>query len=156
MSETALALYDLPGVPDEIAKPAREVAALVADGVSLTAACKKHGTPITTIFVWRQRYPDLNAMFMQAIEVWTHIQADELMTIPEKGWNPQTARTHSDNIKWLVARRNRLDYGDSTAPQDQIQGALVDALQQAIRRIPRPSDDLDNIITIQPIDKTGE
>ena len=156
MSDTALIEHDLPNVPADIAADALAICTDIARGKTMTRACKAHGVDVFVFLRWREKYPEIAQVFSRCIEYWSHVQADELMTIPDKGWNPATARLHSENVKFLIARRNRKDYGDSTAPQDQVQGALVDALQQAIQRIPRPTHDLAITIDAQAIDITGE
>jgi hypothetical protein len=156
MSDTALIQFELPNVPADIAVDALAIATMVAQGRTLTQACRKHGVETFTVLGWRKKYPEIDATFAQATEYWSHAKADELMDLPDRGLNPAVMRTHSENIKWLLGNRNSKDYGSKPASENQVQGALVDALQQAIQRIPRPNTDLDNIITIQPIDITGE
>lgn len=157
MDETAnLIQIELPGVPADIARNALAVASDIVRGATLAASCRKHGLSIFDVLRWQRTYTQIEHLFTQAVEAWTHIKADELLELPDRGWNPAVARTHSDNIKWLVSRRNRRDYGDSTEPAAQVQGALVDALKEAINRIPRPMHDLTRTIDMQPIEITGD
>lgn len=155
MPELPVKIDNLDGVPDSIAKTCRELANLMAGGLTLNKAAIQLGIAPTTARNWPFLYPQVKDFFARAREMWAESKADELADLHEQGLNPQVFRTHSENLKWLIARRNPNTFGDKASQAGQANAALIDVLQAAIKRIPKPDIDPVKVIDSQAIENKG-
>lgn len=104
--------------------------------------------------LWTRRRED--ALFDQALadarDAGLELRADSLYTLGE---DPETdinrARLLSDNIKWLLARRKRKDYGDRVDVDVRQVVDISLALTEARRRIPGHQTDLVEDVTPRPL-----
>jgi hypothetical protein len=100
---------------------------------------------------WRDRNPINRQRYMRALEDGTHVLADDTIRIArDRNIEPQRAKVLTDNIKFIVSKRNRKDYGDDPL----VQISTIDmgsVLAQARERLRPASDQLD-IEDVQAID----
>jgi hypothetical protein len=90
---------------------------LVADGLSLRAACERLRVPRSTLRLW-ERKPEFGAALAIARRHGYAVWADEILTIGDAiegctdGAQVQAARTRIDSRKWLLSKLHPEQYGE--------------------------------------------
>lgn len=114
----------------------------IADGLSLTAACRKKGRPAHPTFMdWVNADPELGRAYDRARDVGTDAMFEEIVGIADESGDPNRLRVRVDTRKWVIARRNPKKYGDRQAIdlnhglQGTDDAALVAELRQLAARL---------------------
>ncbi|MDP2620994.1 MAG: hypothetical protein Q8P46_12605 [Hyphomicrobiales bacterium] len=95
----------------------------ISEGATVKEACTAEGTSREVFREWRRRATDagryaLNA-YMIAREERATVMVDDMLDVAERcergEIDAQAARVKIDTMKWVIARMNRLDWGDKTS-----------------------------------------
>lgn len=81
-------------------------------GLNLTHSLKQNSLTPQKFFKALEENESLRIQYNAIVEAQTHVLADELLEIPDQYDDVTRAKLKSDNIRWLIARRNRKAYGD--------------------------------------------
>jgi hypothetical protein len=93
----------------------------IAAGESLRAICRDLGSPSEALFRYeamQDRDAELFAQYTRATIVRADSKFDELEELGDQAINAETAvqaagyRLKADNLKWALARMNKVKYGD--------------------------------------------
>ena len=114
---------------------------LIANGLSVASACSQVKLPIRVFYeyiklseMFRERYHEARTIGHDAL-------ADALLNIRDHpiygSKDPREQKNISNNIKWLLARRERARYGDNAqaAPDSNADKAIADAFVNAKKRL---------------------
>lgn len=112
----------------------------VENGVSLTHSLKHHALTSNKFFKALELNESYLIRYNSAIEASTHALADELLDIPDTYEDVARAKLKSDNIKWLISRRNRKSYGDKLEVDVHHNIDLRSALDSANERVKNAQD----------------
>lgn len=121
---------------------------LIGQGRTVTAACDEVGVPIPTFENYVKNDPSLQALYVDAERRGYDAMADALVTInqvknPVTGrdnlyaeTNPAMAKVVSDNIKFLLERRNPTRYGAkaTVTHEFKLDQAIIAQLQAGKKR----------------------
>ena len=113
---------------------------LIANGLSVAAACNQVKLPIGVFYEYT-KFPTFRERYHEARTVGHDVLADALLNIrnhPIYGSkDPREQKNISDNIKWLLARRERARYGDKdqAAPDLNADKAIAEAFIKAKERL---------------------
>lgn len=114
-------------------------------GTLLTEACKLYGVALSTVRRWVTELPELMQMLRDAEQDFNDALAEALLNIDSDrtygSTDPKVMKVKSDNIKWILERKDRERYGQKVevignATADQ---TIITALREAIARIPLPA-----------------
>jgi hypothetical protein len=114
---------------------------LIASGLSITRAAKKmKAKPYQLMLLAEsQKY---GAMFQAALHAQAEVLADSLLDMVSdqhiagtSELNVQAAKLKADNVKWLLARRQRDLYGNTVQVQVDTDSDLTDRLARARERV---------------------
>lgn len=102
-----------------IARQKQEIVALITEGESLRAICKRDDMPaISTVMEWLNDDGVFSEHYTRAREAYADAVFDELDEVSEAAVSAGTAvevaglRLKADNMKWKLARMNAKKYGD--------------------------------------------
>lgn len=113
---------------------------LIGQGHTLTAACDASNISVPTFWSYVNKTPELQTAHADAVQRGADAMADALVNIDNHRIhgqsNPQMAKVVSDNIKWLLARRDPHKYGDRVTVDHNVtvDVAITTALNAARRR----------------------
>ena len=149
----------MPSLPYDYYNAVIKAIEKVAEGMTRARACKEFGISVQTFLNYVERDETLERMYADAIVRGEEALADALLN-PDNHelyghTNPAMAKVMSDNIKWLLARRNPKKYGDKIEIKHEItmDRAITDAMNRAKERaisglvIEHNADDVIEIVT---------
>jgi hypothetical protein len=126
-----------------------EVISLVSQGRTLTSACREAKISVITVQRACKDNVELNDAMVEAEQVGHDTLSEILLEIdrdPHYGTNdPRMAKVVSDNIKWLLAKKNPKKFGEKIVVENKLTAdrAILDALDAAKNRaITRVVDDV--------------
>lgn len=108
---------------------------MYSQGLSIKAAVFKKAIPHRAFMSALQNFPDLKHRYNQITEALTHERAEMLIDIPDEYEDIARAKLKSDNIKWLISRQNRKDYGEKLDIHSHHTVDLKGALDEANNRL---------------------
>jgi transposase-like protein len=93
---------------------AREIIERLWEGESLTKICRDEDMPsLTTVYRWRDAYPDFRADYAEARARQADTFADRMQDVAEDlALLPEHKRLILDTMKWRAARQNWRAWGD--------------------------------------------
>lgn len=86
---------------------------LAEQGLPVEKICAELHVGLRTLNDWRVKHPLFDARFRRARDSGLELYADRLLTIATDEGDVMRARLHSENWRWMLARRLRSQYGDS-------------------------------------------
>lgn len=110
---------------------------LIGQGRTLTDACDKSNISVPTFDNYVKGNAELQAMYEEAVHRGNDAMADALINIDNHKVhgqsNPQMAKVVSDNIKWVLGKRDSKRFGDKIEVKHEItmDKAIVAALERA-------------------------
>lgn len=116
---------------------------LISQGRTRTRACDTAGVSIPTFEEYVENDMSLQKLLIDAERRGYDALADSLLTIHENDarnviseTNPQMAKVLSDNIKWLLDKRDRKRFGQQVEVKHELSmdQAIINALDAAKRR----------------------
>jgi hypothetical protein len=131
------------------------VAARIAEGQTLTSACKSLKIKRGSVYNALLRHPQLLDVFALAREANAEAMADETIKIADSEKDAQKARVRVDVRKWIARCNNPKKYGEKLDLNVTQTVDIVGAMSEANARM-RPMCDQANVIDAQVIDKTIE
>ena len=121
---------------------ATTICARLANGEPLTKICANKGMPDrSTVFDWRHRHPEFQAMFARARQDAGDVWADRAVSMALTA-TPETAqavRVKYDAIRWFASKLAPKTYGDKLQHTGDGGGAVNLIIETGVRR----SDDDD-------------
>lgn len=101
-------------IQNSVLKRSRIDAAIldIEKGLNLSNSLKRNALTSQIFFRALESDESLYIRYNSAIMAQTHMLADELLDIADTYEDVPRAKLKSDNIKWLISKRNRKDYGD--------------------------------------------
>lgn len=161
-------LPTLPHKGETLAK-CLSVVALIAQGRTPTRAMDESHIAFDTFNKYCGEHAELLQMYQEAIQRGHDVLADILLEIDTHTlygtMNPAMAKVLSDNIKWYLAHKDPVRYGEKVTITHNITAdkAITDALQAAKTRAfavaappALPPPPADNIIDITPVHVRSE
>lgn len=106
----------------------------LTSGHTIHDAAKAAGISVDVVARWRLENDDFASSFARALETYHDIKGDTLLTAHEDIEDPQRARLYSDNVKWLLSKRDKR-YADRLDVTVENRVNLADALQEAAARV---------------------
>lgn len=103
-------------------------------GATIHQACEYSGIAPETLAKWRVEHNDYAQRFAQALEAYHDQKADSLLSAHEDIEDPQRARLYSDNVKWLLSKRDKR-YSERLELNVEHRVSLADALKEANGRL---------------------
>lgn len=135
---------------------------LLGQGHTLTAACDQSNITVQTFDSYIKRDPELKAMYEEAIVRGNDAMVDALINIDNHKIHGQAdakmAKVISDNIKWVVSKRDPKRFGERIEIKHEItmDAAIINALERARSRTQSlPDHTNDNgatIIDVTPLE----
>lgn len=110
------------------------VIAFLYEGETLDSACKKAGVSAMTLGRWRADNECYREAFAHALDHYHDHRADSLLTAHDDIPDPQKARLYSDNVKWLLSKRDKR-YSERLELNVEHRVSLADALKEASGRL---------------------
>src|SRR5262245_5681109 len=102
---------------------------LMAEGLTVSAACAELGIHVTSVYDWRRTDPDFRERYKEARIVQAHAMADQVIGLAEK---PATTMVevrdkecHIDALKWYVSKSAPRHYGDKVQHDHTTQLGVV-------------------------------
>lgn len=134
-------------------------------GLTLTRACDAAGVPIPTFEKYVKADKNLQDLFADAERRGYDAMADALLRIDDENTeygrgNPAMAKIQSDNIKWLLSKRDNKRFGEKVEIKHEISldRAITDALENARSRVANktlpPPDTID--VEFELVDEDAE
>lgn len=132
-----------------------QIIQLYKQGKTVSQIAEIIDVKIDTIADWKLTDPAFLSECTQAQTIGFEAQADSLLTIPDECTDVNVARLKSDNLKWLLARRAREQYGDKLDVTLNQTVNIKDALSEAKNRV-REVIEVAHPQLTQPIDNTQQ
>lgn len=107
----------------------------LSEGLNLRHSLKQSNLTPEKFFKALEQSEELRIQYNSIVEAQTHNLADQLLEIPDKYDDVQRAKLKSDNIKWLISRRNRKAYGDKLEVDHNHNVDIRAALDSATARL---------------------
>jgi len=114
---------------------------LIADGSTISDACRQAGIDRNRFYADIKGIPDLRQQLKVAQELGAEAMADTLANIHATVRDPLMARVVSENRKWLLSKRASERFGDHIGKNDNVSNDLTAILKEAVARIPLPDRD---------------
>jgi len=133
---------------------------LIGQGHTLTAACDQSNISVVTFDAYVKREPQLQAMYEEAVQRGNDAMADALVNIDNHKIHgqsdPKMAKVISDNIKWVLGKRDSKRFGDKIEVKHEItmDRAIIGALERARTRTLELEDQTERggtIIDVTPL-----
>lgn len=115
---------------------------LLSQGHTLTAACDQSNLPVSTFYNYVRKDELLNGLYVEASQRGNDAMADALINIDNHKVHgqsdPKMAKVISDNIKWVLSKRDPKNFGDRVQVDHSVtvDVAITTALDAARRRVP--------------------
>lgn len=132
---------------------------LIGDGQTRSRACKTVGISVSAFASYIKNDQTIERMYLEALERGEQALADAILQ-PDNHelyghTNPAMAKVMSDNIKWLLSKRNPKVYGDKIEVKHEItlDRAITDAMDRAKQRaiqqlvIEHSADEIVDVLT---------
>jgi len=140
----------------------------ISQGETVTSACDKANISIDTFENYTKRDPELQRLYADAERRGYDALADALVNIDDHKIHgrsdPKMAKVISDNIKWLLSKRDQKRFGDRLEVKHEVtlDKAIVSALEAARNRTaqlapptidlqPVRQDDVEDAVIVQEI-----
>jgi hypothetical protein len=107
----------------------------IEKGLNLTHSLASYNVSSQKFFKALEANESKRAIYNAAIEAQTHILADTLIDIPDTYEDVARAKLKSENIKWILSKRNRKDYGDKLEIDHNHTVDIRQALESANARL---------------------
>lgn len=113
---------------------------LIGQGRTVTDACDKSNLHVVTFDNYVKNDPELQTMYEEAVRRGNDAMADALVNIDNHKIHGQSdakmAKVISDNIKWVLGKRDSKRFGDKIEVKHEItmDKAIVNALERARNR----------------------
>ncbi len=127
---------------------------LIGQGHTLTSACDQSNITTQIFDRYVKREPELQAMYEEAVQRGNDAMADALINIDNHKIHgqsdPKMAKVISDNIKWVLGKRDSKRFGDKIEVKHEItmDRAIINALERARSRTPVLEDHTETGVTI--------
>jgi len=111
---------------------------LIEQGRSVSRACRETGLSSSTLYATKKRYPVIKDAYEQAQRRGCDALMDALLDINDhpiygKG-DAQDKKLMSDNIKWVLARKDRARFGTQTQHDAQANAKKAEHIIAALQR----------------------
>lgn len=103
-------------------------------GDTIQQACAAAGIKGEVLARWRNENQSYSERFAQALDYYHDRRADSLLTAHDDIPDPQRARLYSDNVKWLLSKRDKR-YSERLELNVEHRVSLADALKEANGRL---------------------
>jgi len=115
-----------------------QVLDLIAQGYSVSRACRTVKLSNETLYATKKRYPGIEAAYDSAQRQACDALVDALLDINDhpiygKG-DAQDKKLMSDNIKWVLARKDRARFGTQTQHDAQANAQKAEHITSALQR----------------------
>lgn len=113
---------------------------LLSQGETLTVACDKSNITVEVFDYHVKGNTQLEGMYAEAVQRGNDAMADALINIDNHKIHgqsdPKMAKVISDNIKWVLSKRDNKRFGDKVEVRHEVtmDKAIVNALEQARKR----------------------
>jgi len=111
---------------------------LIEQGYSVSRACRKVGLSNETLYATMKRYDWIQDAYDSAQRLACDALVDALLDIrdhPVYGSDdPKVMRVVSDNIKWVLARKDRARFGTQTQHDAQANAKKAEEITSAMQR----------------------
>lgn len=113
----------------------------IGQGRTLTDACDVSNISVATFDRYVKANPELQTMYEEMVHRGNDAMVDALINIDNHRIHgrsdPKMAKVVSDNIKWVVSKRDSKRFGEKIEVKHEItlDRAIVDALEQARNRV---------------------
>jgi len=127
---------------------------LIGQGHTLTSACDQSNITTQVFDSYVKREPDLQAMYEENVQRGNDAMADALINIDNHKIHgqsdPKMAKVISDNIKWVLGKRDSKRFGDKIEVKHEItvDRAIISALERARTRTPVLEDQTERGVTM--------
>ena len=119
-----------------------EAISLIARGYSVTRACKTAQVSPSVLYSARRRFDEVDAAYHDAQTRACDALVDALLDIRDHelygSEDPREQRVLSDNIKWILAKKDRARFGPQTSTlqiKSESSRNIIEALQRAEQRV---------------------
>lgn len=134
-------------------KPIDHILEDLENGLNLSHSLKRNNTTSNIFFRALEKDQSLQDRYNSAVTAQTHALADQLLEIPDTYEDTQRAKLKSDNIKWLISRRNRKAYGDKFEVDVNHSVDIRAALNSAEDRLREVNEDTEGKPQLNQTDK---
>lgn len=127
----------------------------IESGVNLTHSLKRNNITSGIFFRALEKDETKRLIYNAAIEAQTHELADQLLEIPDTYDDVARAKLKSENIKWLISKRNRKSYGDKLEIDHNHNIDIKAALNSATSRLKEVNNNDQSNLALDDITKSS-